>query len=149
MTIWKSSGSASKNKYQGHTSWDAVRIIQNDDGLFLKLNDPTFSRSRLSVQPLAWQTFIHFTLAYNCQGPVTKSTANLSGTNLKFSPSILPYHKAGYNASGGGSLSSSNQKLTVTSKGYCGHTYFASIGGAIPNHDNHHRTGEHLLSVTF
>ena len=33
------------NKDQGTTIFDAIRIIQNNDGLFIKLNDATFSRS--------------------------------------------------------------------------------------------------------
>ena len=79
---------------------------------------------------------------------MTSSTANLERTNLKFSPSILPYHPIGWQPSGGGSLSSNNQALTVTSKGYCAHTYFVSIY-AVPIHDNNSKTGEHLLPVTF
>ena len=145
----RANGSGDKTKMKGHTSWDAIRILQNDDGLFIKLNDPTFSRTRLTKQQYTWQNYVHLTLALDCQNQQTTSTANLTGTNVKFSPSILPYHAVGFNASGGGTLSLNNQKITVTSKGWCGKTYFASIGGNVPNHDNHSRTGQHLLSVTF
>ena len=133
---------------KGVTRWDAIRLIQKDNGLFLKLNDPTFSRSRLDNQPEAHRNYIHYTLAFDCTNRNANSIANLSRTNLKFSTSVLPYHKRGFSATGGGSLSSNNQILTVTAKGSCAHTYFVSIY-SIPMGDLNSITGEHLLSVTF
>ena len=41
----KSNGSNDGNYDQGTTIFDAIRIIRNNDGLFIKLNDATFSRS--------------------------------------------------------------------------------------------------------
>ena len=74
---------------------------------------------------------------------MTTSTANLERTPIKFSPSVLPYPAMGWQPSGGAVLSSNNQAMTITNRGYCGETYFSRI--AITRRSE----GEHLLSVTF
>ena len=133
---------------KGVTIWNAIRLIQKDNGLFLKLNDPTFTLNQFDYQPETDRNYIHYTLAYDCTNQNAVSTANLSRTNLKFSTSVLPYRIRGYSASGGGSLSSNNQILTVTVKGSCSHAYFVSIY-AVPMGDGNSITGQHLLPVTF
>ena len=45
MTDEKSSGSNDGTQDQGHTTYDAIRIVQNENGLFIKLNDATFART--------------------------------------------------------------------------------------------------------
>ena len=57
----------------------------------------------------------------------TTSTADLSRTNPKFSTSVVPYKTSGFSAEGEGLLSSNNQMLTVTAKGWCSYTYFVSF----------------------
>ena len=146
LIIRKANGG--NNKIKGTTRWDAIRLIQNDNGLFLKLNDPTFSRTRLDNQPETARNYIHYTLAYDCTNQNAVSRANLSRTNLKFSTLVLPYRIRGNSASGAGALSSNNQILTVTVKGWCSHAYFVSIY-SIPMGDGNSITGQHLLPVTF
>lgn len=43
--ISRNNGGNPDLRRKGSTAYDAIRIIQNDDGLFLKLNDATFSRT--------------------------------------------------------------------------------------------------------
>ena len=45
LTDEKSSGSHDGNQDQGRTIYDAIRIVQNENGLFIKLNDATFTRT--------------------------------------------------------------------------------------------------------
>ena len=87
--------------------------------------------------------FLPFTFASDCRRQMTTSTANLERTPIKFSPSVLPYPARGYTASGGAVLSSNNQAMTITNRGYCGVTYFSNIGITSRSAE------EHLLSVTF
>ena len=137
-------------KTEGYTKYDAIRIIENDNGLFIKLNDPTFSRSSL-VQGASWFTFLPYTRATDCKGQLTTSTANLARTPIKFSPSVLPYPSMGFNPSGGAVLSSNNQIMTITSRGRCGYTYFVHYDSdwELQFSDNHPVLGEHLIPVTF
>ena len=86
--------------------------------------------------------FLPFTFASDCRRQMTTSTANLERTSIKFSPSVLPYPARGYTASGGAVLSSNNQAMTITNRGYCGETYLVY---GITNRS----AEEHLLSVTF
>ena len=127
-------------------------MVQNDDGLFLKLNDATFTRSSIELGRNAaangWGNFIPLTVASDCSYRWATSTADLTRTNIKFSPSILPYRPAGYNAEGKGVLSSDNQVLTITSKGYCAHTYY-KWSWYMNLYDNHKYLGNHLIPVTF
>lgn len=83
-----------------------------------------------------------FTFASDCRRQMTTSTANLERTSIKFSPSVLPYPARGYTASGGAVLSSNNQAMTITNRGYCGETYLVY---GITNRNEE----EHLLLVTF
>ena len=152
LTIRKANGGVAQgvNKMEGYTKYDAIRIIENDNGLFIKLNDPTFSRSSLEHGALQ-QIFIPFTQVTDCRGQLTTSTANLTRTPIKFSASVLPYHSLGWNHSGGAVLSSNNQVMTVTNQGRCGVTYFAYYNSHwdLQLTDNHPVPGEHLLPVTF
>ena len=152
LTIRKANGGVAQgvNKMEGYTKYDAIRIIENDNGLFIKLNDPTFSRSSLEHGALQ-QIFIPFTQVTDCRGQLTTSTANLTRTPIKFSASVLPYHSLGWNHSGGAVLSSNNQVMTVTNQGRCGVTYFAYYNSHwdLQLTDNHPVLGEHLLPVTF
>ena len=102
------------------TYWDAVRIIENDDGIFLKTTDATFARPVMSEG-----SYLKYTFASDCTyRAYATSYADLSWTEFAFDPSITSYIVAkGYQARGTGTLSSNNQILSVTSKGYCGHTY--------------------------
>ena len=135
------------------TFYDAVRLVQNDDGIFLKLNDPILSRSAITLGSNAagqgfTQPFLPLTMASDCTNRWAYSTADLRGTDLIFSPSILPYGRAGYLAQGSASLSENNQLLTVSSKGYCAHTYFR-YRWYVHYGDGTNDFGDHLLSVTF
>ena len=88
--------------------------------------------------------FLPFTWASECRWQqMTTSTANLERTPIKFSPSVLPYNVAGWLPSGGAVLSSNNQAMTITNRGYSGETYFSRIGITSRSAE------EHLLSVTF
>ena len=133
---------------KGVTIWNAIRLIQKDNGLFLKLNDPTFTLNQFDYQPETDRNYIHYTLAYDCTNyPGTAntqratSTASLSRTNLKFSTSVVPYQKNGFSAEGEGVLSSNNQMLTVTAKGWCSFTYFVSVFPSVPLEDDNSITG--------
>ena len=133
---------------KGVTIWNAIRLIQKDNGLFLKLNDPTFTLNQFDYQPETDRNYIHYTLAYDCTNyPGTAntqratSTASLSRTNLKFSTSVVPYQKNGFSAEGEGVLSSNNQMLTVTAKGWCSFKYFVSVFPSVPLEDDNSITG--------
>ena len=147
LIIRKANGG--NNKIKGTTRWDAIRLIQNDNGLFLKLNDPTFTLNRFdNHSPETGRNYIHYTLAYDCTdypGATNThratSTADLSRTNLKFSTSVVPYKKWGFSAEGEGLSSSNNQILTVTAKGWCSYTYFVSAGLSVPLGDDNSITG--------
>ena len=145
VTNSKANGSNDNGKVEGYTKYDAIRLIENDDGLFIKLNDPTFSRSSLESNNLLDHgdvEFLPFTSVSDCRQQMTTSTANLERTPIKFSPSVLPYNVAGWLPSGGAVLSSNNQAMTITNRGYCGETYLVY---GITNRS----AEEHSLSVTF
>ena len=123
---------------EGYTKFDAIRLIENNNGLFIKLNDPTFSRSYL--QHGIGQHYLRYTMVMDCRDQLTTSTANLERTIIKFSPSVLPYTT---NRSGNAVLSSNNQVMTITVRGICGSTYFDDIDW------NNYASEVHLLPVTF
>ena len=85
----------------------------------------------------------------SCASVWQTSTADLSGTPIKFSSTILPYYIRGHIPDGGAELSSNNQILTVTSKGNCADTYFVYFQSdyAMLLTDDHPILGEHLLPV--
>ena len=118
------------------TYWDAVRIIENDDGIFLKTTDATFARPVMSEG-----SYLKYTFASDCTyRAYATSYADLSWTEFAFDPSITSYIVAkGYQARGTGTLSSNNQILSVTSKGYCGHTYI----------ENSPYLSENLVQIVF
>ena len=78
---------------EGETIFEAIRIIQNSGGLFIKLNDATFARLKMIVEPHYFVSpagkspFFPLTWAFDCKDELTTSTANLTGSKLKFSPS--------------------------------------------------------------
>ena len=89
-------------------------------------------------------TYVHYTMAMDSTGREwARSYADLSATDFAFTPSIESYIVArGYIASGGGTLSSNNQILTVTSHGsygYSCHTYI----------ENSPYRSEHLVQIEF
>ena len=49
--ISKNNGGNNDIRKEGSTTYDAIRIVQNDDGLFVKLNDATFSRTECAGNP--------------------------------------------------------------------------------------------------
>ena len=153
LTIRKANGGLAQgiNKLEGYTKYDAIRIVENDNGLFIKLNDPTFSRSFMEHGATPSNIFNPFTRVTDCRQQLTTSTANLARTPIKFSPSVLPYPSMGWNHSGGAVLSSNNQVMTITSQGRCGYTYFLHYDSdwELQFSDNHPVLGEHLLLVTF
>ena len=53
----------------------------------------------------------------------------------------MPYQKNGFSAEGEGVLSSTNQMLTVTAKGWCSFTYFVSVFPSVPLEDDNSITG--------
>jgi len=141
-------------KVEGYTKYDAIRLIENDNGLFIKLNDPTFSRSSLKnknheiIIP-----FLPFTYVSDCKKQMTTSTANLNRTPIKFSPSVLPYTPKGWIPQGSAVLSSDNQAMTITNYGSCSENYFTDCSqidcAALHALENTIFTEDHLLSVTF
>lgn len=145
VTNAKANGANDHGKVEGYTKYDAIRLIENGDGLFINLNDPTFSRS--SLEHGSHNIFIPFTLVTDCKRQLTTSTANLARTSIKFSPSVLPYHPRGFDESGGAVLTSNSQVMTITSRGFCGETYFDD--GALLLTDDHPVLEEHLLPVNF
>ena len=40
-------GNGGLGKLEGYTKYDAIGLLEKNDGLFIKLTDPTFSRSYL------------------------------------------------------------------------------------------------------
>ena len=112
-TDWKDNGGSGTKDIT--TGYDAVRIIQNDDGLFIKANDATFSRS--SCNHCGDAPFQPYTMSADCNQQWTTSTGDLRRTSMKFSAAVLPYFSHGYDSAGNAVLSSNNQVLTVTSKG--------------------------------
>ena len=127
---------------EGYTKYDAIRLIENNNGLFIELSDPTFSRSNL--QNLHGHRYLRYTMVMDCRNQLTTSTANLERTIIKFSPSVLPYTTGGSsNTSGNAVLSSNNQVMTITVRGKCGSTYFDVIDW------QNYESDVHLLPVTF
>ena len=63
---------------EDETIYDAVRIQEMNNGLFIKTDDFTF----ISGPPLKW---LH---ASDCQENITTSFGSLSGTNLTFTSRI-------------------------------------------------------------
>ena len=94
--------------------------------------------------------WLPFTYVAECSGQWTTSTANLERTPIKFSPSVLPYHATGWEASGGAVLSSNNQIMTITTKGQCASTYFADYESRwdLIVGDDHPVVGQSILPVT-
>ena len=144
--------------FKGTTNYDAIRIIENDDGLFVKLNDATFSRTNCDRFCEDGKRFLPLTLALDCEkwrvsaSQFTTSKADLRGTSLKFSPMVLPYYPSGWNESGEAILSSNNQILTSKSKGWCATLYFVEMSDAdldLVITDDHPELGYHLLRLTF
>ena len=78
---------------EGETIFEAIRIIENSGGLFIKLNDATFARLKIIAEPDYFvnpggkSPFFPLTWAFDCKDEVTTSTANLTGSKLKFPPS--------------------------------------------------------------
>ena len=152
-TYWKGGGFHDGGHFKGTTKYEAIRIIQSDDGLFIKANDAIFSRTFCTETCNGPKSFLPFTWVEDCrlfsENQWSISKADLTRTPLKFATS--PYHASGSGASGHNELHSNNQKMNVYSKGWCGMTYFKKINGnwADTNGDNHPDIGPHLLPVTF
>ena len=126
-------------KLEGYTKYDAIRLIEKNNGLFIKLKDPTFSRSYLQNGATS---YIRFTSVSDCKRQWTTSTANLERTIIKFSPSDVSHYQCPsscHDYSGDAVLSSNNQVMTITVRAGCGATFFKG-----PDID-----GEKLLQVTF
>ena len=137
-------------RIEGSTNYDAIRIIENNSGLFFKLNDATFSRSTFVHEGENGNTFIPLTKVLDCKQELTTSVANLVGTPVKFQ-SPLVYFVMGGSATGGSVLSSNDQVLTVTIQGQCGTTYFAEYNSHYDLRwgDTHPVLGEHLIPADF
>ena len=93
-------------------------------------------------------------MASSCASVEVTSEADLSGTPIKFSSTILPYaiHRpqaSSHIPQGGAELSSNNQVLTVKSTANCGDTYFVDFQDDYDKllTDDHPILGEHLLPV--
>ena len=104
------------------TGYDAVRIIQNNDGLFIKASDATFARSACTSGATC-DTFWPYTLASDCTHNLATSKADLTRTSMKFSATILPYYASGNDHSGSAELSLNDQVLTVTAIGTLIHIF--------------------------
>ena len=129
---------------EGYTKYDAIRLIENNNGLFIELSDPTFSRSNLHYLHGIDHRYLRYTMVMDCRNQLTTSTANLERTIIKFSPSVLPYTSSGNpKTSGNAVLSSNNQVMTITVRGKCGSTYFDVIDW------QNYESDVHLLPVTF
>ena len=119
LTLWQAGGG--HGRIQGTTHYDALRIIESTDGIYIKLSDGTFSRSSFINNGDTHQ--LYYTVAHDCSGVFRTSTADLGRTNFRFLSSVAETYKpAGWRAYGEGSLSSNNQRLTVRSSGLCGST---------------------------
>ena len=133
-------GNGGLGKLEGYTKYDAIRLVEKNNGLFIKLTDPTFSRSYLQH---ANNIYMPFTLVLDCRLQLTTSTANLERTIIKFSPSELSHYQCSSTCSssysGDAILSSNNQVMTITARAKCGGTFFKG-----PSID-----GQTLLQVTF
>ena len=119
LTLSKAGGG--HGRIQGSTYYDAIRIIESSDGIYIKLSDGTFSRS--SFINNGDTQYLYYTEAHDCSGVYRTSTADIGRTNFKFLSSVAATYKpGGWKAYGEGSLSSNNQRLTVRSNGLCGST---------------------------
>ena len=94
--------------------YDAVRIIQNDDGLFIKSNDATLARS--TCNQACGVSFVPYTMAADCTAQGMTSTADLRRSSMKFSATVLPCYPMD-GAVGDCALSENNQVLKATSTG--------------------------------
>ena len=135
-------GNGGLGKTEGYTKYDAIRLVEKNNGLFIKLTDPTFSRSYLQ-NGSGRTNYLSFTKVHDCRLQWTTSTANLERTIIKFSPSVLPHYQCSSTCSnsysGDAVLSSNNQVMTITARAKCGGTFFKG-----PSID-----GQTLLKVTF
>ena len=177
--ISKNNGGNATRRRKGTTIYNAVRLIQNNDGLFFKLNDGTISRTECNgaacddwfrpgftkevfgkseqrtrtVCEHVWYSVDPnhrpYTMASSCASVMVTSEADLSGSPIKFSSTILPYYIRGHISQGGAELSSNNQVLTVKSAGNCADTYFVYFQDDYDKllTDDHPILGEHLLPV--
>lgn len=154
----------------GETLYDAYRLVQQEDGVFIKLNDATFTRSRdygtgwrgITLGPNAaaagfTQPFLPLTFALTCSTMSVSSYADLRGTNLKFLPDLrydsggaFAYAASGDFEEGFTELSLNDQYLRVVifSNGDCAHTYFR-YRETMTQNDGSDEFGDHLLPVIF
>ena len=92
-----------------------MRIIQNDDGLFIKSNDATLARS--TCHQACGVSFVPYTMAADCTAQGMTSTADLRRSSMKFSATVLPCYANGNGADGNCTLSEKNQVLKVENTG--------------------------------
>ena len=135
LTHYKADGGYDYKRSKGHTYYDALRIIENENGIFIKSNDATFARPQMTRG-----SHLYWSYASDCTNRDVTSTCDLRNTDFEFNTSITSYVKPrGWNSYGEGRLSSNNQVLTVRSKGNCGQTYIE---------DSPYRS-EHLIQIQF
>ena len=68
---------------EGITTWNAIRIIQNEKGMKLKTDDPTFTTTEVVTLPPTMKdtdAWIYWLFAHNCrQAQTTSSYGDLKG----------------------------------------------------------------------
>ena len=157
LLFWTNSKAKGNGGWNSDTRYDAVRLIEDSNGLHIKLNDNTFTRFFDNGSPTSWNSALPFTMAVDCAltgtalNPTVTSTADLRRSSIKFSSSVIPYFNNGGQASGSAVLSSSNQVMTTTARGGCGFTYFVSVSSNYNKNwdDTNAIMGQHLLPVGF
>merc|ERR1712024_296563 len=104
--------------FEGITTWNAIRIIQNENGMKLKTDDPTFTTTKIVTLPSAALAdhWIFWLFAHTCRHytQTTSSFGDLKGTNIHFSKSILPVSPFGNRASGQYTLSGDQKRITAS-----------------------------------
>ena len=82
----KSSGRSGRaDIFEGITTWNAVRIIQKEDGMKLNADDPTFATTKVVTLPSNHKGWIQWLLAGNCRpAQTTSSSGNLKGLVYQF-----------------------------------------------------------------
>ena len=90
----------------------------------MRSNDPTFATTTVIKSDKDGKNFIEWLFAQDCNDqPDVNSVGSLTGTNLKFSPSILPVNAIG-SENGEYIMSDDAKNITATARGECSYTFF-------------------------
>ena len=139
--------------FQGTTTWNAVQILQTENGMKLKMNNPYFTTTNIDTNGTISteivsdqnQRWLEWLSARDCRKKYTKSYGSLKGTMLKFDPSIFPVSSQGSGHSGQYTRSQNDKVITVGAKGSCASTYY----GTLIWKDDVHPEYSHDIPVIF